>query len=179
MGQCPCWGSRKRNSYNPFIYDEDYQEFDSSRNKGSFSTYRPPVAPTPSHTGPVNSTPSTKPAQSSATYTYQPSESHTPSSQSLEPHSQEPPQYTQFTESVFLSRPNQPTDSMMMDSMMGSTILGNQEDSTILGSNSDISTSPSSTPATSVYYDASSSSFMANSVHPGAFEPPTETHPTP
>jgi len=174
MGQCPCWGSRNKRSYIPYIhnYDEDYQEFESASRKDSFSTYRPPVV-TASHTGPVNSAPTPNPEStpSSDTHTYQPPEIPPPS-HPLESPPLEQPQYTQFTESVFLSRPNQPTDSMMLDSMMGSTILGNPDD-TILGSNPGVPNSPlSDSPASSVYYDASSTSFMANSVYTGAFEPP-------
>jgi len=188
MGQCPCWGSRKKPSYNRFIYDEDYLEYGSS-DKESFNTYRPPVPssqqkPVNSNTSTISSSPYTVYSSSPNTsvLSQQPADSQLSSS----PHSQEPsqisqdshisqqqlPQFTQYTESVFLSRPNQPTDSMMVDSMMDSTILGLQRnvvDSGMIDSSMMMNNSAES----SVYYDASSNSFIANSVHAGAFEPPS------
>jgi len=205
MGQCPCWGSRKKSSYNPFIYDEDYLEYDNSDKSEPFNTYRPPAPisqqqrPVNSHTSTISTSPyssspntsalSQQPADFQICSTHHPQDtSHIPQQdshhivqqhdahhivQQQDSHHLVQPHFTHYTESVFLSRPNQPTESMMADSMMDSTILGLQHhvaDSGMIDSSMMMNNSGAES---SVYYDAPSSSFIANSVHAGAFEPPS------
>jgi len=163
-------------------------EFNAEDNN-NFSTYRPPpIPPAPQHkeqelptVNDINTQPPTQVEQRGG---------------SLD--RDQPRQYTQYTESVFLSRPTPPNNSLILNSMMA--------DSSVLAppssSPSSTSLAPSSNPApsslvkdsilqheherdhestneneasmytSSIYYDASSStSFIHNAVIEGAFEP--------
>eukprot|EP00026_Physarum_polycephalum_P014156 Phypoly_transcript_14637.p1 GENE.Phypoly_transcript_14637~~Phypoly_transcript_14637.p1 ORF type:complete len:251 (+),score=49.68 Phypoly_transcript_14637:95-847(+) len=141
MGNCPCC-PKKGGNYNPYVEedDENYREYDSPNSRGykkplvnnnasntqtshyphsnrppDESTYIPPPLPPsrgtslsqdqPQHSTPPNSTP--------------------PPRKPTHPPPQRPQQqYTQYSESLYLARqPEQPTDSMLLDSMMKSSFL--------------------------------------------------------
>jgi len=186
MGQCDCWGRRKKKtSYHPFIYDEEYLEFNAEEQNNNVSTYRPPpITPTPQPTETElpaatdsNTQPTNKAEQRPASV-----DENTPR------------QYTQYTESAFLSRPNPPSNSLILNSMMvdssvlapppssspSSRVILSQsranptvEDSTTLPQALDNTqnVNDSITSYSSVYYDSSSTSFISSSVTEGAFEP--------
>jgi len=132
MGTCPCW-PKKRNNYDPYI--EDYMEYDSP----DALRYTPPSANSSANTQLLSDPtqrqahPSTRPPDDSSTYSpplpHQRQSVPPPSGSptTAHPH-QQAPFYTQYTESVYLSRnPNaaQPTASMLMDSMIDSSSILN------------------------------------------------------
>jgi hypothetical protein len=137
MGNCPCCPKRDGN-YNPYVEDDDdYREYDSPHARGyskplvsnsapntqtshyshanrppDESTYSPPSLPPPRGTSlpahPLHSTP--------------PTSTTPPSTQSQQR------QYTEYSESLYLARhPEQPTDSMLLDSMMKSSFLDRRQ----------------------------------------------------
>lgn len=133
MGNCSCW--KRKNNYDPYI-DPDYLEYDSPR----VHRYKPaPVTDnlpdeyaslthTLSETGTYSPPPTTHPHALPPGPSQSKLSLNEPTQPS--PHTQPPPpqpqQYTQYSESVYLARnpnPAQPTDSMMLDSMMKSSIL--------------------------------------------------------
>lgn len=218
MGNCPCW-PKKRNNYDPYV-DEDYMEYDSpagtrykppqptstntqsnsTQRQSQYSSSRPPDDTTynPPNPPPTSQNTQRQDSSRSSTHTEPP------------PHTTQQPQY--YSESVYLSRnpnPSQPTDSMLLDSMMKSSILNpphnphtgysftSEGGSSLVESHPDMrgtttnygesqylgesnmGASLATSTSSSMYYDAPGGSYMITSVNEGAFEPSPSMHQKP